>query len=84
MYMQLRSSASFLFFMHCFHYNDIRATLLNELKTVDENIFKLSDIKLINFLLYGDPLFDCNKNTRLLNAVIKYIIDSGRCTIPIL
>ena len=33
------------------HYNDIPATLLNELKSVDENILKLSDNKLINLLL---------------------------------
>ena len=72
------------FFMHCLHYNDIRATLLNELKSVDENILKLSDNKLINLLLYGDPQFDSNKNTRLLNAAIKYIIDSGRFTVPLL
>ena len=72
------------FFMHCLHYNDIHATFLNELKSVDENILKLSDNKLINLLLYGDPQFDSNKNTRLLNAAIKYIIDSGRFTVPLL
>ena len=31
-------------------------------------------------LLYGDSKFDSNKNTRLLNAAIKYVIDSGRFT----
>ena len=72
------------FFMHCLYYNDIRATLLNELKSVGENILKLSDNKLINLFLYGDPQFDSNKNTRLLNAAIKYIIDSGRFTVHLL
>ena len=33
---------------------------------------------LINLLLYGDPQFDSDKNTRLLNAAIKYIIDSDK------
>ena len=70
--------------MHCLYYNDIRAILINELKSVDENILKLSDNKLINFLLYGDPQFDSNKKTRLLNAEIKYILDSGRFNIPLL
>ena len=70
--------------MHYLYYNDIRATLLNELKSVDENILKLSDNKVINLLLYGDPQFDSNKNTRLLNAAIRYIIDSGRFTVPLL
>ena len=71
------------FFLHCLHYNDIRQTLLNELKSIDENILKLSGNKLINLLLYGDSKFDSNKNTRLLNAAIKYIIDSGRFTVPL-
>ena len=71
------------FFLHCLHYNDTRETLLNELKSIDENILKLSGNKLINLLLYGDSKFDSNKNTRLLNAAIKYIIDSARFTDPL-
>ena len=71
------------FSLRCFHYNDIRETLLNELKSIDENIFKLSGSKLISLLLYGDSKFDSNKNTRLLNAAIKYIIDLGRFTVPL-
>ena len=70
------------FFMHCLYYNNIRATPLNELKSVDENILKLSDNKLINLLLHVDLQIDSNKNKRLLNAAIKYIIDSGRFTVP--
>ena len=71
------------FFLHYFHFNDICETLLNELKSVDEHILKLSGNKLINLLLYGDSKFDSNKNTRLLNASIKYIIDSGRFTVAL-
>ena len=69
--------------MHCLHYSDIRATLLTELKSVDEIILELPDNKLINLLLYGDSQFDSNKNSRLLNAAIKYIMDSGRFTVPL-
>ena len=72
--------------MYCLHYNDIRATLLNELKSIksiDENILNVSDNKLINLLLYGDPQFDSNKNTRLSNTTIRYVIDSGRFTVPL-
>ena len=50
---------------------------------VDENILKLSDNKLINSILYGGPQYDSNKNTGLLNGAIKYVIDSGRFTVPI-
>ena len=68
---------------HCLHERDICASLLNELKSVDEKILKLSDIKLNNFLLYGDPQIDSNKNTISLNTTIKYIKDSGRFTVPL-
>ena len=71
------------FFLHCLHYNDICEPLSNELKSVDQNILKLSGNKLINLFLYGDSKFGSNKNTRLLNAAIKYVIDSGRFTVPL-
>ena len=71
------------FFLHCLRYNDIRATLLNDLKSVDQNILKLSGNKVIYLLLYGDLQLDSNKNSRLLNAAIKYIIDSGRFPVPL-
>ena len=39
------------FFLNCLHYNDICESLLNEFKSIDENISKLSGNKLINLLL---------------------------------
>ena len=60
------------FFLHGLHYHDIRETLLNEPKSVDENILKLSGNKLTNLFLYGDSKFDSNKNPRILNAAVKY------------
>ena len=81
--MQLRGWVNFSFVLALPPLNnDIRETLLNELKSVDENILKLSGNKLIDLLLYGDSKFDSNQNTRLFNAAIKYIIDSGRFTVP--
>ena len=71
------------FFLQCLHYNYSRETLLNDLTSVDTNILKVSGNKLINLLLYGDSKFDSNKNTRLLNVAIKYVIDSGRFTVPL-
>ena len=79
----LEVEATSHFFLHCLHYNNNGETLLNELKLVDENILKVSDNKLINLILYGDSKFHLNKTTRLLNAAIKYIIDSGRFTVPL-
>ena len=74
--MQLGKRVNFSFFLHGLHYNDICATLLNELKSVDENILKLFGNKLINLFLDGAPQFD----SRLLNAAIKCIIDPDTFT----
>ena len=82
MYMKFRSQL-LIFFLHCLYYNDICATLLNELMPVDENTLKLSGNKLINLLLYGDPQFNSDMNTRLLNAIIKFTIDKGRFTVSL-
>ena len=76
MCMQLRSRKRLLILLINF------ATLI-ELKSVVENVLKLSGNKLINLLLYGDPQFDSNNNTRLLNAAVKYIRDLGRFTVSL-
>ena len=66
------------FFLHCDHYNNIRSTLLNELKSLDGNILKLPDTTLTNLILYGGSQFNIKQNTFILNAVIKYILESNR------
>ena len=80
--MQSRSRVRFSFFLNCLHYN-IHATLLHELKSVDENTSKLSDNKLINLLLYGNP------NLTLIRTLVYWIqplniIKSGRFAVPLL
>ena len=79
--LEVESTSHFL--LYSFYCDDFHATLLNELKLVDEKILKLSDNKLINLLLYDHPQFDSNKRTRLVNAGFKYIIDAGRFTVPL-
>ena len=66
------------FFHHCNYYNNIRSTLLNELKFLDGNILKLLDTTLTNLILYGGPQFNIKQNTFILNAVIKNVLESNR------
>ena len=66
------------FFHHCNYYNNIRLTLLNELKFLDGNILKLLDTTLTNLILYGGPQFNIKQNTFILNAVIKNVLESNR------
>ena len=41
------------FFLHCHHYHNIRARLLNSLEVVDTNLLKLSEKQLTKVCLYG-------------------------------
>ena len=66
------------FFLHCNHYSNIWSTLLNELKFLDGDILKLSDTSLTNLILDGGSQFNIKQNTYILNAVIKYILESNK------
>ena len=46
------------FFLHCNYYNSARISLLNDLNSVDRTLLNLSDLSLVNVLLYGGPQFD--------------------------
>ena len=67
-------STSHLFF-HCNHYNNVHSTLLNEVKSLDGNILKLSDTTLINLILYRSSQFNIKQNNFILNVVLKYILE---------
>ena len=63
------------FFLHYYYNNNICSTLLNGLKFLDGNILKLW---LTNLILYGASQFNTKRNTFILNAIIKYILESNR------
>ena len=66
------------YFLHCNYYNSARISLLNDLNSVDKTLLSLSDLSLVNILLYGGPQFDDSQNAYILNSSIKYILISER------
>ena len=66
------------FFLHCHHYHNIRAKLLNSLEVIDTNLLKLSEEQLTKVLLYGFSQLDQNQNRNVLNSSINYIVESKR------
>ena len=62
------------FFLHCHHFTNIRATLLDDLQPVDINIPSFSDNDLVDLHLYGSPNFNCNQNNKILGSSISFII----------
>ena len=66
------------FFLHCHHFTNRRATLLDDLQSVDKNIPNFSDNELVDLLLYGSPNFNLNQNNKILSSSISFIIKSER------
>ena len=65
------------YFLHCNYYTIARISLLNDLNSVDGTLI-LSDLSLVNVLLYGGPLFDDPQNAHIFNSRIKYILISEK------
>ena len=66
------------FFLHCHHYHNIRAKLLNSLEVIDTNLLKLSEEQLTKVLPYSFSQIDQNQNRNVLNSSINYIVESKR------
>ena len=79
-YCTLEVESTTHFFLHCHYYNNIRKTLLDDLKVINVNILKLSETALTDLLLYGEASFDKIQNKMILTASIKFIVDSDRFT----
>ena len=62
------------YFLHCNYYNSARISLLIDLNPVGRTLLSLSDLSLVNILLYGGPQFDDSQNAYILNSSIKYIL----------
>ena len=66
------------YLLHCHHFSNHRAHLMNSVKSVCDNFESMSDNVKKNVLLYGDSCLDEIKNTFILQATITYIRDSER------
>ena len=74
----LEVESKVLFFLHCHHYPNIRAKLLNSLEVIDSNLLKLSEKQLTKVLLYGFSQLDQNQNRNILNSSLGYVVKSKR------
>ena len=75
----LESESVTHFLLHCQFYNNERITLLDSLRDIDESIPNLSDVNLVNLLLYGDyKLYNTEINTIILNCTICFLKSSER------
>ena len=80
--LDIESTSHFL--LHCPTFNDERYTLLSTLNNIDPTLLELTKSSLSQTLLYGNTLFDKEKNTRILNATIEYILSTERFEEPLI
>ena len=78
---QLCSSSSttekiFYYFLHSFHFSTAWNTFLNEITTFDRSIIDQDEIKIIQLFLYDSPTYSANDNKIILDASIKYILET--------
>ena len=64
--------------MRCHFFDALRATLMNDLMNIDNDLPTSSDENLTNIVLYGNQIYDKKTNQITLMHVIRYIKDSQR------
>ena len=75
------------FLLHCHHFSNICSTLLNSINEVVgsiTNISDLSDCAFVKISLSGDQNYTQVENAYIINATIKYLVDSERFSVPLL
>ena len=58
-------------------------TFLNEIAIVDRSIIDQDEIKIIQTFFYGNPTYSVNNNKLILDASIKYTLETKRFDGPI-
>ena len=71
------------YFLPCPNFSTARNTFLNEIAIVDRSIIDQDEIKIIQTFLYGKPTYSVNDNKLILDASIKYILETKRSDGPI-
>ena len=72
------------FLLHCPSLRDERSTLLSTLNKNDCKLLELTKSSSSQTPLYGNTLFDKEKNTLILNATIEYILSTERFEEPLI
>ena len=74
------------FSLHCHHFSNIRSTVLNSINEVLGSIINISvrsDCALVKMLLFGDQNYTQVEKAYVINATIKYSVDSERFNGPL-
>ena len=62
------------YFLYCYNYSIERLTLLNTLRSIDGQILKQSDSKVIQILVFDKNSFNVEEDASQLKATIEFIL----------
>ena len=71
------------YFLHCPSFSTARNSFLSEIVIVDRSIIDQDEIKIIQTLFYGNPTYSVTDKKLILDARIKYILETKRFDGPI-
>ena len=71
------------FVLQCPTFYNEQYTLLSTLNNNDCKLLEPTELSLSQTLLYGNTLFDKEKNTHILNTTIEYILSTERFEEPL-
>ena len=71
--LELKSTKNF--FLHC-HYSSLRISFLDDLNNISPQFILFPEDVFVKTLLHGNPMFDENDNQKILETLIRYILDS--------
>ena len=80
--LEIESTSHFLLHQH--HYTNIRGTHLNSIAEIVGDTFNINNECLVNLLLFGSEKYTEIDNSHIVNATIKYLLDSSRFNGPLL
>ena len=66
------------YFLHCVNFSNVRNTFLNEIGIIDRSIIDQDEIKISQTFLCVKQIFSVNNNKLILDASIKYIMETKR------
>ena len=71
------------YFLHQPNFSTPQNAFLNEIATVKRSIIFQNEIKIIQFFLYGNPIYSVIVNNLIADAGMKYILESKRFEGPV-
>ena len=76
--LSLEVESNIHFFLHCHFFDKFQQIISEVVEKITKDISHLNDDLLVNQLMYGSPSYSFEENNKIINASIKYALDTER------